>query len=142
MRKILSVLVVAFLALVLAAPVVAENAKPEAKEVAVPVPEGMMAVVLSDGSGYILVPGSPEDLKLASDGKTIVGSRNPRGAQIIGHGKNLAEVGTESFNPPMLDDGGGRNCGESWCGTLGYAPPEGWACSGACRNCEGIKACP
>ncbi len=113
------------------------------KEKTVPVPDGMMAVVSPDGSGYILVPGSPRDLKLAADGKAIIGARSPRGAQIIGHGRNLAAT-TESSDPPQLDDGGGggRSCGEAWCGTLGLSPSGEWVCSGPCRNCEGIKACP
>jgi len=63
-----------------------------------PVPAGMMAIMKPGGDGYILVPGSPDDLVLAPDGTTVLRARTLRGAQIIGAAKNLSAV-TETTEP-------------------------------------------
>lgn len=100
----------------------------------VEVPDGMMAIILPGGRSYTLVPGSPDDLMLAADGVTVLRSRTPRGAQILGAAKN-AFIAAET--EPLPDK---PSCdGNFECGYLTQSPinPSRLTCSPAfCSNCS------
>jgi len=91
------VTVIAVLAMALAIPAIAGQAKAEKPAQRtqdlkvgdeIRVPEGMLAIVRPGGTGYDLHAYSRRDFIYADDGTTIVGPRTLRGNQLLGMIKN------------------------------------------------------
>ena len=94
--------------------------KPEKTQEApilVDVPDGYMAIVQPGGLTYTLMPGSPDDFVLDTDGITILKPRTLRGNHVLGAAKNsfMAEAGMVSprTEPPQLTAcEGSYECGQ------------------------------
>ncbi len=139
MRKTSSVLVVALLVLVFVAPATFAwdrgNPRESKKERmgAIPVPEGMMAVITPGGHDFVLLPGSPDDFAIAPDG-TVLEALTERGQRILDAARNsfLAEkAAAEIFMGDVAGDGASVE-------VLGTRAPQLVECNGS-YLCGGLQ---